>query len=75
MTALSANGGPPGVMTIVQRSAAERRGETFDEAAQTAESWIEQKLIDVRASARDEPLKTLAIAAAIGAVFGALFLR
>ena len=49
--------------------------ETVDEASEAAESWIEQKLIDVRASARDEPLKTLAIAAAIGAVFGALFLR
>lgn len=49
--------------------------DTLDEATDTAESWVEQKLLDIRASARDEPVKTLAIAAAIGAVIGALFLR
>ena len=48
---------------------------TFEETLDTAESWIEQKLIDVRNSARDEPIKTLAIAAAVGAVIGAIFLR
>ncbi|BCW87945.1 hypothetical protein sos41_10770 [Alphaproteobacteria bacterium SO-S41] len=49
--------------------------DTFEETLDTAESWIEQKLVDVRNSARDEPIKTLAIAAAIGAVIGAIFLR
>lgn len=48
---------------------------TFEDTLDTAESWIEQKLIDVRNSARDEPIKTLAIAAAVGAVIGAIFLR
>jgi len=47
----------------------------LDDTLDSAESWLEQKLIDVRNSARDEPVKTLAIAAAIGAVIGAIFLR
>ena len=49
--------------------------DTLDDTLDSAESWLEQKLIDVRNSARDEPVKTLAIAAAIGAVIGAIFLR
>jgi ElaB/YqjD/DUF883 family membrane-anchored ribosome-binding protein len=49
--------------------------ETLDGTLDRAESWLEQKLVDVRYSARDEPIKTLAIAAAVGAVIGAIFLR
>lgn len=49
--------------------------ETLEDTLDPAESWLEQKLIDVRNSARDEPIKTLAIAAAVGAIIGAIFLR
>ena len=41
----------------------------------SAESWLERKIADTRDAVREEPIKMLAIAAGVGAVLGAIFLR
>lgn len=41
----------------------------------TAESWVERRLVDLRDSIRDEPVKSVLIAGAIGALLGRIFLR
>ena len=41
----------------------------------SAESWLERKIADTRDVVREEPIKMLAIAAGIGALIGAVFLR
>lgn len=45
------------------------------EVYDTAESWMERKIADTRDAVREEPIKMLAIAAGVGAILGALFLR
>lgn len=45
------------------------------EVYDTAESWLERKVADTRDAVREEPIKMLAIAAGIGALIGAVFLR
>lgn len=47
----------------------------IDNAYGTAESWVERRLVDMRDSIRDEPVKSVLIAGAIGAVIGRFFLR
>lgn len=44
-------------------------------AMDDAESWIERQLLATRERARDEPITMLALAAGVGALIGALFLR
>lgn len=53
-------------------------GEAEDEVVEvwdSAESWLERKVADTRDAVREEPIKMLAIAAGIGALLGAIFLR
>jgi ElaB/YqjD/DUF883 family membrane-anchored ribosome-binding protein len=45
------------------------------EAYEQAEEWATDNIDSLRESVREEPIKALAIAAGIGAVFGLLFLR
>ena len=40
-----------------------------------AESWIERRLVDARDAIREEPIKTVLIAAAVGAILGRIVLR
>lgn len=47
----------------------------IEDAYGTAESWFERRLVDVRDSIREEPIKTTLIAMVIGAVLGRIFLR
>jgi ElaB/YqjD/DUF883 family membrane-anchored ribosome-binding protein len=46
----------------------------IDDTYNTAESWVERRLVDARDTIREEPIKTVLIAAAIGAVLGRIFL-
>lgn len=45
------------------------------DARHRAESWFEEQIMVARDRTREEPFKALAIAAGIGAVLGAIFLR
>lgn len=49
--------------------------ETFDDAYEAAESWLERNLQKTRDRARAEPITMLAVAAGVGALIGAIFLR
>jgi hypothetical protein len=47
----------------------------IEDAYGPAESWLERRLVDVRDTIREEPIKTTLIAMAIGAVLGRFFWR
>ncbi|HTQ13795.1 MAG TPA: hypothetical protein VMH86_07960 [Rhizomicrobium sp.] len=48
---------------------------TASEAVDQAEVWATDNLAALREAVREEPVKAVAIAAGIGALFGVLFLR
>jgi len=50
-------------------------GIAIEDAYGGAESWIERRLVDARDAIREEPIKTVLIAAAVGAILGRIVLR
>ena len=47
----------------------------FEDGRERAESWLEEQIVAAREQTRAEPFKALMIAAGVGAIIGALFLR
>ena len=41
----------------------------------SAESWVERRLVDLRDSIREDPVKSVLVAAVVGAIVGRFFLR